>query len=263
MSIYVVTGGANGIGKATADLLRQRGNEVCVVDNEGGDVIADLGKDTGRREAVSLIRQRYPEGIDGLACIAGISFPKPDNGSILSVNYFGAVAMAEGLFELLKQRSGACVMTASASVTWIPKGGGGHVAELLTECGDEQRILSLVNSFAPDAPYNMYLTSKLALARWARRHSTQWAVEGVRLTVVAPGCVDTRLGNLAPPGAAVNESFHQTIPGCYNDLSIMPPWELAEVNAFLLSRESAGIVGSVVYADAGQETFFNMDKVYF
>ena len=154
-------------------------------------------------------------------------------------------------------------MTASASVTWIPKGGGGHVAELLTECGDEQRILSLVNSFAPDAPYNMYLTSKLALARWARRHSTQWAVEGVRLTVVAPGCVDTRLGNLAPPGAAVNESFHQTIPGCYNDLSIMPPWELAEVNAFLLSRESAGIVGSVVYADAGQETFFNMDKVYF
>ncbi len=263
MSTYVVTGGANGIGKATAELLRSRGNTVCVIDNEGGDVIADLGNDAGRNAAVSEVRQRYPEGIDGLACIAGISFPKPDNASILSVNYFGAVAVAEGLFELLKKRRGSCVMTASASVTWIPKNGGGHVAELLTDCGDEKRICSLVNSFAPDAPYNMYLTSKLALARWARRHSTQWAIEGVRLTVVAPGCVDTRLGNLAPPGAAVNESFHQTIPGCYNDLSIMPPDHLAEVNAFLLGKESAGIVGSVVYADAGQETFFNMDKVYF
>lgn len=263
MSIYVVTGGVNGIGRATADLLRARGHEVCVIDNEGGDIVADLRTREGREETVAETVRRYPDGIDGLACIAGISFPRPNNSSILAVNYFGAVAVAEGLYGLLKKKKGACVMTASASVTWMPKNGGGHVAELLTDCGDEERIAALVDSFPPDAPYSMYLTSKLALARWARRHSTQWAIEGVRLTVVAPGCVDTRLGNTPAPGASVNESFHQTIPGRYNDLSIIPPKDLAEVNAFLLSRESAGIVGSVVYADAGQETFFHMDKVYF
>ena len=262
MGTYVITGGVNGIGKATADLLRRRGQTVCVIDNEGGDVVADLGKPDGRAYVAERIHQLFPEGIDGLACIAGISFPKPDNSSILSVNYFGTVAVAEGLFDLLKKKKGSCVLTASASVTWVGKNSGGHVAELLTDCGDEERIARLVNSFAPDAPYNMYLTSKLALARWARRNSAQWAMEGVRLSVVAPGCVATRLGN-APPGAAVNESFHQTIPGHYGDLSLMAPEELAEVNAFLLSESGRGIIGSVIYADSGQETFYNMDKVYF
>ena len=262
MSIYVVTGGVNGIGKATADLIRSRGHEVCVIDNEGGDIVADLRKPDDRENAVAEVIRRYPDGIDGLACIAGISFPRPNNSSILAVNYFGAVAIAEGLYGLLKKKRGACVMTASASVTWVKKDAGGHVAELLTDCGDEARIAALVDSFPPDAPYSMYLTSKLALARWSRRHSTQWAMEGVRLTLVAPGCVETRLGRAAPPGATPNESFHQTIPGHYEDLSLMPPEDLAEVFAFLLSEGSGGIIGSVVYADAGQETFFNMDKVY-
>ena len=43
----------------------------------------------------------------------------------------------------------------------------------------------------------------------------------------------------------------------------MAPEELAEVNAFLLSESGRGIIGSVIYADSGQETFYNMDKVYF
>jgi NAD(P)-dependent dehydrogenase (short-subunit alcohol dehydrogenase family) len=261
MGTYVITGGVNGIGKATADLLRRRGQTVCVRTMRRR-CSGDLGKTDGRAYVAERIHQLFPEGIDGLACIAGISFPKPDNSSILSVNYFGTVAVAEGLFDLLKKKKGSCVLTASASVTWVGKNSGGHVAELLTDCGDEERIARLVNSFAPDAPYNMYLTSKLALARWARRNSAQWAMEGVRLSVVAPGCVDTRLGN-APPGAAVNESFHQTIPGHYGDLSLMAPEELAEVNAFLLSESGRGIIGSVIYADSGQETFYNMDKVYF
>ena len=264
MSIYVVTGGVNGIGKATADLLRSRGHDCCVIDNEGGDIVADLRFPEGREAAVAETVRCYPNGIDGLACIAGIWAPRPNNSSVLAVNYFGAIAVAEGLYGLLKKKKGACVMTASASVTWMPKdGGGGHIAELLTDCGDEKRIAALVDSFPPDAPYDMYLTSKLALARWARRHSTQWAIEGVRLTVVAPGCVDTRLGRPLAPDTAVNESFHRTIPGHYSDLSIMPPKDLAEVYAFLLSEGSAGVIGSVIYADAGQETFFHMEKVYY
>lgn len=262
MSTYIVTGGMNGIGLATVNILKSSGNTVYVIDNEGGDIVADLGTALGRTYAVDMVHKLCPDGIDGLACIAGISSPKPTNSSILSVNYFGTKAIAEGLYDLLEKRQGACVITASASVTWVKPNSGGHIAELLTDCGDEERISALVNSWPTDNPNSMYLSSKLALARWARRVSIDWAVRGVRVSVVAPGCVNTRLG-VAPADAKVNESFHMTIPSHYKTLEIMPPEDLGQVIAFLLSSKSHGISGNIVFADAGQEAFYNTDKVYF
>ena len=45
---YVVTGAASGIGAATADLLKSRGNTVIGVDIRDTDIIADLTTEEGR-----------------------------------------------------------------------------------------------------------------------------------------------------------------------------------------------------------------------
>lgn len=262
MSTYVITGGANGIGLAAADILKARGDTVHVIDREGGDIVADLGSAAGREFAVRRVYELCPDGIDGLACVAGISTPKPDNGSILSINYFGTLAIANGLFPLLEKRLGSCVITSSASITWVRPGLGGHIAELLCDCGDEERILALANSFPADSPYNMYTSSKIALARWARRVSIEWAIRGVRINVLAPGCVATRLGQI-PAGTDVNESFHFTIPPYYKSGGIIPPADMGQACVFLLDEGSRGFNGSVLFADAGQEAFYNTDKIYF
>ncbi len=261
MSTYIVTGGVHGIGKATVDVLREQNHTVYCIDNEGGDITADLGKPEGRQYAIDRVHELCPDGIDGLACIAGVSMPKPTNSSVLSINYFGAVAVAEGLFDLLQMRKGSCVITTSGSVTWADRIEAPSVAWLLTDCGDEERISRLVNTLPNGMQYNMYFTSKIALLRWVRRNSAEWAMRGVRLNAIGPGCVDTRL-SVAPAGADVNESFHQTIPMHYSDLSLMDPRELANAFAFLLSNKSAGIAGNVMWVDAGQESYYYSERIH-
>ena len=271
MADYIVTGGVNGIGKAAVDLLRANGDRVLVIDNEGGDICADLSGKEGRQEAISKVYSSCPDGIDGLACIAGISSPKPNNSSILSTNYYGAVEVAEGLFPLLEKRKGSCVMITSASITWSAPDRTPNIGELLANCPDEERIGRLADSFPADPPYNLYYSTKLALSLWVRRNSIEWGIRGVRLNSIAPGCVDTRLGSmtdekkeeLRKKGIRMNESFHKTIPTHYRDHGIMPPEDIAETIAFMLSDKSRGINGVMVIADAGQEAYYNTEKVYF
>ncbi len=84
-------------------MLRAHDHEVVNIDLEGGDINADLGTAEGREFAISQIHKRYPDGLDGLVCNHGIgALPKFRLSYILSVNYFGAVAIIEGLYDLLK-----------------------------------------------------------------------------------------------------------------------------------------------------------------
>lgn len=273
MSTYIVTGGMNGIGKSTADILRGQGHSVYVVDYEGGEIIADLGSHEGRAHAIQRVYELCPDGIDGLAAIAGIS--APNSGKLLAVNYYGSVQLADGLFPLLEKKHGACVMTVSASLSWSRPEDTPNLAEILTSCDDEQRVCAFADSLAASGAgvNTMYYSSKLALGLWVRRHSIEWGTRGVRLLAVAPGCVKTRLGELSAEekarlqkaGVQLNESFHMTIPlrYAYGDMSLMPPQELGEAFAFLLSDKAAGFSGGMIFVDAGQEAFYNTDKVYF
>ena len=107
MGFYVVAGGNKGIGEKTVGILRSQGHDVVSIGSTGGDIIADLGTVQGRDKVVSEVRSRCPDGLDGLVCNAGIAgVPKHKPSYVLSVNYFGAVAIATGLYELLKMKKG-------------------------------------------------------------------------------------------------------------------------------------------------------------
>lgn len=267
MGIYVVTGGRNGIGRSVVETLQSGGNTVYSIDYEGGDVVADLSIPEARQEAIRRIYALCPDGIDGLACIAGIAGPKGGkNSPCIGVNYYSSIRMAEGLFPLLEKRRGACVMTASGSIAWGRERAMSNFVDCILDCEDEARVCALADSFPLFTGPNMYFASKLAVAKWARRSSTEWGLRGVRLCVVAPGCVDTRLG-VKPEGVKVNESFHMTIPMYYQprqeEEHTIPPRDLGEAITFLLSDRASGCAGSIFYVDAGQEAFYHPDKLYY
>ena len=166
-------------------------------------------------------------------------------------------------------------MTVSASLAWSKPENTPNLAEILTNCDDEARVCAFADSLASSgsAANSMYYSSKLAVGLWVRRHSAEWGIRGVRLLAVAPGCVNTRLGDMSPEekerlkkaGVLLNESFHMTIPLRYarGDLSLIPPRDLGEAFAFLLSEKAAGFSGSMIFVDAGQEAYYNTDKVYY
>lgn len=257
---YVITGGANGIGRTAAEILRARGDRVIVIDKQQGDITVDLSTAEGRQTAVGAVFSECPDGIDGLVCAAGIASPTTRNSSVISVNYFGNVAVIDGLFPLLERKQGSCVTVSSASLTWGKQDQAGYLADLITACGDETRIAELVDAFPPEKALMLYHVSKIALARWVRRTSADWGARGVRMTIVAPGCVDTQL-NAPPKGVKPNESFHRTIPLFHGTGRIIPPADIGEVIVYLLDKESRGLSGCTVIADAGQDAFLNPERV--
>ena len=116
MGIYVITGGTTGIGAEARKKLQDEGHEVFNIDYNGGDYTADLSTDEGRKGAVKAVFLKYPDGIDGVLCNAGVGPTAPPK-KIFALNFFAAIAIAEGLRPLLKKKGGNCVVTSSNSIT--------------------------------------------------------------------------------------------------------------------------------------------------
>ena len=256
MGIYVITGGSSGIGAKTVEILRARGHETVNIDLKGGDIDANLATREGRAQALKVLHEKYPDGIDAMICNAGVNNNIP---LIISLNYFGATEMAQGVFDLLEKKRGSCVVTSSNS---IAQGGARmDVVGMLNNQPDEDRILNLVKDFDPRTAHTFYAATKYALARWARRMSAEWGARGVRLNAVAPGNVRTAMTDgLSPQQKVAVQAL--PVPMNYGTDELMDPVDIANAIAFLASPEAHGINGVVLFVDAGTDALLNSEKVY-
>lgn len=116
MGVYIVTGGSGGIGGKTVEILRNQGHEVLNVDLKDADICANLATKEGRDYVIDTVHEMFPDGIDGLCCNAGVSGACGNLKLIVSLNYYGAVNLAHGLFDLLKKKGGSCVVTRNEKV---------------------------------------------------------------------------------------------------------------------------------------------------
>ena len=276
MGVFIITGGSKGIGAETAAILKQQGHEVVNIDIAGGDVNVDLASEAGRRQAIDYVFGNYPSGIDGFVCNHGIGgLARYKASQILAVNYFSSVRLLSAFYDLLKKKSGNCVVVSSGSIAYA-KRGKYFVDELLTNCGDEERIGRLVDSFtagdqlsgAEDAESGrfipgviantMYLSSKIAVAQWVRRISASWAQHGVRINAVAPGAASTNImqGMKKPPA----DVFFYPMPGISDQEEEMDPADIARVIAFMVNPEMKGMSGSLVFCDAGASAIIDPNK---
>jgi len=256
MGVYVVTGGSGGIGGKTVEILRSQGHEVVNVDLKDSDICANLATKEGRDEVIHTIHAQYPDGIDGLCCNAGVSGACGNLKLMISLNYFGATNLAHGLFDLLKKKGGSCVVTSSNTISQ-----GAARMDLVdmlnysqTKPVNEERILNIIEKFDESSlavGNSIYVTTKYALARWARRVSASWAANGVRINTVAPVSENAKAALAALP-----------IPINYGTDTLMDPEDIANVIAFLVSPLAHGINGNVLFVDGGTDALLNSEKVY-
>ena len=94
---YAVTGATSGIGAATVRYLRERGGRVIACDLGDADVVGDLATSEGRAALVDGVTRLTGGRIDAIVANAGGGPPQ----TMLSLNFFGAVATLEGLRPLL------------------------------------------------------------------------------------------------------------------------------------------------------------------
>ena len=251
MGIYAITGASSGIGAKTKELLIQQGHKVINIDLKDGDICVNLASQEGRQSAVDQLHTMCPDGLDGMICNAGVSGACGNLGLIISLNYFGTVAIANGVYDLLNKT--------------ISQGAGRKdIVDLLNNIGDEKRVLSLISSMDStnlSVGNSLYVSTKYALARWVRRVSATWAANGVRINAVAPGNVHTAM--TATMSTTAKMALNALpIPTKYGQECLMAPEEIAEVMVFLASDSARGVNGNIMFVDGGTDALLNTEKVY-
>jgi NAD(P)-dependent dehydrogenase (short-subunit alcohol dehydrogenase family) len=253
MGTYVVSGSASGIGRATADRLRADGHTVVGVDLHDAEVTGDLATASGREAAVAAIGE-LADHVDGVVPCAGVAgLTGTDSALVVSLNYFGAIALVDGLRPLMGEGS-AVVLVSSNSVTCQP----GWSADVTAAClaDDEERARRLA---ASEDAVAVYPATKAALAYWVRREGIkrEWAGAGIRVNAVAPGLIATPMTDQlrSDPKLGV---FADAYPSALDRPG--RPEEIAALAAFLLSEEASLLVGSVVFADGGTDALLHPMK---
>ncbi len=242
MSTIAITGAAGGIGAATRARLERDGHRVIGVDVRDADVIADLATAAGRDAMVEQVTQACDGVLDGLVAAAGVMGGEP---TVVSINYFGALATLNGLRPALAAgTSPSAIAISSNSTTTTPGLGTAFADEILA--GDETAARDAANRY----PGMAYMASKLALARWVRRAAVtdDWIGTGIRLNAIAPGVIET-------PMTKDHLDFIMGIPDVFPVPVQRPgrPEEVAGLLAYLLSADAAFFCGSVIFMDGGTD----------
>ncbi|MDQ4489947.1 SDR family oxidoreductase [Sinomonas sp. ASV486] len=255
----VVTGAASGIGKATKQLLEQRGERVIGADIRDAEVVADLSEPAGRAALVEEVRRLSGGSIDAVYAVAGLATATV---ATVAVNFFGTVATLEGLRPLLLGSPAPRAVLVSSMAALMPS--DEELVALLT-AGDEQTALARAEILAKEPATTgrlIYASTKLALSRWVRRQAStsQWAGEGIPLNAVAPGVISTPMTADLIATDEGRVGLLKAVPMPLN--GIAEPVVVAQALAWLGSVENTHLCGQIVYVDGGSDVVLRGDSVW-
>jgi NAD(P)-dependent dehydrogenase (short-subunit alcohol dehydrogenase family) len=241
--VAIVTGGGNGIGRATAELLVEAGAAVALIDRDeravedtkvallaaGAQVeayIVDVTDEAAIEASCASVAHQWGR-LDILVNNAGISIRRPtmelslaDWNSVVAVNmtavFLGCRAAAR---HMLRRGTGSIVNTASI----MGLSGGGLY------------------------PNVSYQATKGGVVNLTRALAVEWARQGIRVNAVAPTWVKTQfIANLTARPELMAEIARVTPLG-----RLAEPDEIAAAILFLASPAASMITGHILTVDGG------------
>jgi NAD(P)-dependent dehydrogenase (short-subunit alcohol dehydrogenase family) len=237
----IVTGGANGIGRAIAELFAAEGAAVF---------IADLDKGTGEETAGAICKAggnaRFihcdvsnPENacraVKAAADATGHIDVLCNNAAFISDKWHNSVEASDDEWEKSFRVSlmGTQYFTREVLPLMIRAKSGSII-----NISSVQGLVAGRNSAA-------YTTMKHALNGFTRSVACDYGPHNIRCNVICPGAITTRIS--PPPGSELHErQISKTFLG-----RIGQPREVAHAALFLASDESSYITGAILAVDGG------------
>ncbi len=239
--VALITGGASGIGAATARVMAREGAAIAVADFDAkrADGVATALRESGARAIAIAVDVAQPAQVeamlqrtltefgrlDALVNSAGISPPM-----IATHDY----PLAEWDRCLAVNLSGTFYAIRYAVPALLAAGGGAIV-----------NVSSMMGQIA-HAGIPAYVATKHAVIGLSKVVALDYAKQGIRCNAVCPGNTDTAMtrGAMAPD---VFEAVGHAAPiGRYGTAD-----EIAELIAFLCSPRASFITGATIVADGG------------
>ncbi len=214
----LVTGAARGLGRAFAEALEARGDDVLGVDITDG---CDVTREEDCHAAVAEAVRRFG-GLDGL------------------VNNAGIVAVTRAPAREIPSTEWDRVMDVNAKGTWL------MTRAAIPAMSDGGSIVNLASETAYSGSRHMthYVASKAAVIGLTRAFARELGPD-IRVNAIAPGYTDTE------GGRGIGD------PDTY-DVSLTPlgrvaqPQDMVGTLLYLLGPESAFVTGQVVLVNGGR-----------
>jgi NAD(P)-dependent dehydrogenase (short-subunit alcohol dehydrogenase family) len=260
--VAIITGGARGMGLATAKLLGTDHHVVLAdlsqesldgataelrtlgIDAEG--VVCDV---TDRASVGALFAKAASVGtVRAVVHAAGISPQMGDPGAILRVNVFGSVHITEAALEVAREGF-ALVLVASMAGHSLPRLITPKRAFPLATTSPDQFLRKTIAAAhrIPGAPRSglAYALSKAWVIWYAEDRAPAFGAKGARVLSVSPGSFDTAMGRLEIKSGA--EAMLQVAAL----KRFGRPDEIAEVLAFCASERPGYLTGVDILVDGG------------
>ena len=244
--VALVTGGGRGVGKGISLSLAAAGASVAVNyrrdEESAGETVREIEALGGKAIAFSASVDDYEQNAQMVADI------ERDLGPVsILVNNAGIASRGRSVVDTDPEEMRRVVATHAF---------GPHYLAALTlpkmrtlGRGDIVMISSVATrSLGPNgAPYNMGKTAMEALAYTLAKEERE---HGIRVNIVAPGLVDTDMGQRlikAVQGVEDIRSLDQSMPFG----RVCQPEDVANVVRFLVSDENSYLTGERLYCDGG------------
>jgi NAD(P)-dependent dehydrogenase (short-subunit alcohol dehydrogenase family) len=248
--VALITGGAGGIGAATAELFVQEGAAVTIVDpvadavgrattriDPSGErvlgIVADVGQESETEEAVLATVQQFGR-LDILVTAAG-------------VRLYGPVteATAESWNWILGANLLGAAFAAKFAIPEMVRNGGGSIVNV-----------SSTNAINGRAGMAQYDATKAALLALTRSMACDHGAQGIRVNAVCPGFTITPF-HIRRKAEALGVSYEEAQgilreEPAHNVLGRgADPMEIARCILFLASDESSIVTGETLMASGG------------
>jgi NAD(P)-dependent dehydrogenase (short-subunit alcohol dehydrogenase family) len=243
--VAVVTGGAAGIGQATARKLCELGARVAILDRDakaGEESVAALEKagytasyfpcdvsiESQVKAAIAATVARY-SGLHILVSNAGIQ------------SYGDVVTTTPELWdETMNVHVKGCFHATKHAIPAMLASGGGAIV-----------IVSSVQSFTAVSNSVAYVAAKHALLGITRAIALDFASQNIRANCVCPGAIDTPMLRDTADRTGSPQEMLASIGRMHALGRIGRPQEVANAIAFLASDEASFITGTSLIVDGG------------
>ncbi|MGH7205990.1 MAG: 3-oxoacyl-[acyl-carrier-protein] reductase [Nitrospiraceae bacterium] len=237
--VAIVTGAAQGIGRAIAETLARHGADIVVADLDPGrsqDTVEAVGK-LGRRALNVKVNVADWDDVKSMTDQVLKDWGKID----ILVNNAGVTR--DGLLVRMKEEDWNLVLQVNLNGTF-------HCTKAVLQGMSKQRsgrivnIASIVGAIGNAGQAN-YAASKAAVIGLTKTVAREYASRMITVNAVAPGFIDTAMTHGLPP--EVKETLQKQIPLG----RLGQPLDVAEAVRFLVSDEAGYITGQVLHVNGG------------